>query len=66
MIICIINYIKKRDNLSLILMIAEILIVISDTSIGFSILFNSNIVFSNIMCLIIWPTYITACVLLNC
>ena len=66
MLMCIINYIKNKNNFDLILMIAEILVFISDASIGLSFIFNSNLVFVNILCLITWPTYVVACYLLNC
>lgn len=65
MIFSIIKFIKKRDNISLILMIASILIFISDLSIGISELLSVNVYLSNTLCLLIWPTYILACILLN-
>ncbi len=64
MVMCIINYVKKKDKDSLLLMIALISIVLSDVSIGLTVI-TSNRVFINTVCLITWPTYILGCVLLN-
>lgn len=65
MVMCVVNYIKNRGKNNLLLMIALILIVISDSSIGLTILFSNNVIAINILCLIIWPTYIVACCMLN-
>ena len=46
-------------------MIALILIVISDSSIGLSSIFDSNLLLVNVACLITWPAYIIGCTLLN-
>ncbi len=64
MVMCIIRYIKEKNKANLLLMIALILIVVSDSSIVLST-FGSNAILVNAIALLIWPTYIAGCSLLN-
>lgn len=64
LIICIKNYVKNKNKANLFIMIAVILIIISDLSIALSRIFTNNILI-NLSALITWPTYVAACSLLN-
>ena len=64
MIMCIINYVKNKNKANLIIMVAFIMVFISDASIGLGgLIKNSGLI--NTVSFMVWPTYIIACVLIN-
>ena len=64
MISSIIKYVKTKDKAYLIIMLAAISIFLSDLSIAVAAL-SKNITLINTFSLIVWPTYILGCILLN-
>ena len=64
MISSIIKYVKTKDKAYLTIMLATISIFLSDLSIAIAAL-SKNIAIINTFSLIVWPTYILGCILLN-
>lgn len=65
MIMSIVKYVKNKDLNNLVLMIALITIFFSDICVGLSGLLNPDSIITNISCLLVWPTYVLGCCLLN-